>query len=180
MSKIYLVTHGETRLDREGRIHGQKVDASLSDAGKATAKRAAKQLQGKGIDCLYCSPLKRAKETAQIIAKQIGAKVEPREELLPWDVASMSGAKVGSIKPLLDFFSARPDKPIPGGESKSAFLKRYKGFMDEMRQDAKKESLGIVGHSQHSLGLSHVLKGGDMAKVPVLGGKPGEVKTISV
>jgi len=179
-NKIYLVTHGETPLDKQGRIHGQRVDAPLSLTGTMRAKQMARKLANKDIDCIYCSPLKRAKQTAYIIGQRIGAKVEPRDELLPWDVARMSGAKVASIRPVLDFFSSRPDRKVPGGESKNEFLSRYKGFMQEMKRDAKKMNLAIVGHSQHSLGLDHVLHGGDAAKVPMVGGESGEVRTFSV
>lgn len=178
MAKAYLVTHGETKLDREGRMHGWKMDAPLSWTGQQTAKASAKKLEGKGIKCVYCSPLIRARQTAEIIGKHIGAKVEPRSELMPWNIGNMGGAKASSIKPVLDFFSSRPDRPIPSGESKSAFLSRYKGFMQQMSKE--KEPIAIAGHSQHSLGLQFVQKGGDAAKVPVVGGTAGEVKEIKL
>lgn len=174
-AKIHLVTHGETALDREGRMHGWKVDAPLSLQGKFTAKKAAQKLKGKGIETIYCSPLLRCSETAEIIGREIGAKVSRTRELMPWNIANMGGAKTASIKPLLDFFSTRPHRVIPGGESKAQFLDRYGRFLKGL-----KGTVAIAGHSQHSLGLSHVLKGGDARKVPVVGGTPGEIRSVTL
>lgn len=177
-AKLYLITHGETQLDREGRMHGQTVDAPLSQTGINTARRAAKQLAGKGIEKIFSSPLIRAKQTAAIIAQHIGATVETKNELLPWDIGRMGGAKVSSIKPVLDFFSSRPDRAVPNGEAKNSFLDRYRGFFRQVRKQGA--TVAIVAHSQHSLGLEHVMKGGDAAKVPVTGGTPGAITTISL
>jgi len=114
-------------------------------------------------------------ETAQHISKATGAPVEVHNELEPWKLGRMSGAKTASIKPLLDFFSSRPDRPVPGGEAKNEVLKRYAKFMKGV-----KPGEAIVGHSQHSLAHEYVSKGGDAAKVPMVGGKAGEVKEVSL
>jgi broad specificity phosphatase PhoE len=178
MPRVYVIAHGETPLDRDGRLHGQRVDSSLTAGGILAAKRAGKQLAGKKISKIYSSPLRRARETAAILSKHTGAPVEVRDELLPWDIGSMSGAKASSIKPLLDFFSKRPHRPIPGGEAKSAVLQRYRGFFSKLK--GSKEPVAIAGHSQHSLALEYATKGGDIAKVEMIGGTPGEVKVIEV
>jgi broad specificity phosphatase PhoE len=169
MSKLYILTHGETTLGQD-RIHGQKVDAPLTRAGRQTVNSSIPKLMGKGITKVYHSPLKRATETAGIMGKALGVPTESRSELMPWDVGSMSGAKTNSIKPVLDFFSSRPDRSIPSGESKGSFLKRYSGFVKGL-----KGTVAIAGHSQHSLGLKFAQGGEDAAKVRVLGGKPGEI-----
>jgi len=173
-NKAWLITHPETKLDREGRIHGH-LDPPLSDSGRQHAKRIAKGLKNKGITKIHSSPRQRALETANHISKETGAPVEVHSELEPWKLGSMSGAKTSSIKPLLDFFSSRPDRQVPGGESKNAVLSRYSKFMKRVRPGE-----AIVGHSQHSLAHDYAKKGGDAAKVPMVGGRAGEVREISV
>jgi hypothetical protein len=79
------------------------------------------------------------------------------------------------MQPLLDYYTSHPEKSIPGGESKNAVLARYKKFMPKV-----KAGDAIVGHSQHSLALEHVRKGGDASKVPMFGGKAGEITEIEV
>ena len=112
---------------------------------------------------------------ATMLGKETGATVTTHAELEPWDLASMSGAKSESIKPLLEFFSKRPNRAIPGGESKAAVLDRFKKFAKTV-----KPGDAVVGHSQHSLAWDHVKNGGDDSKVPMIGGKAGEVKEIKV
>lgn len=174
MPKAWLITHPETKMDREGRIHGH-LDPPLSEAGRYRAKSIAKSMKGKDIKKIHSSPRQRAVETANLIGKESGAPVEVHAELLPWDLGSMSGAKTKSIQPLLDFFSARPNRPIPGGESKSAVLTRYAKFMKQLKAGEV-----VVGHSQHSLAYDWAKKGGDAAKVPMVGGKAGEVREVSL
>ena len=174
MAKAWLITHPETQYDKEGRVHGRH-DPPLSHSGRQHAERIGKSLKGKGIKAIHASPKKRAQETAERISKHTGAKVHTHDELVPWDLGGLSGAKTSSVRPLLDYFSNHPEKPIPSGEAKSAVIGRYKKFMRGV-----KPGDAIVGHSQHSLALEHVRKGGDMAKVPMFGGKAGEVREIEV
>jgi broad specificity phosphatase PhoE len=174
MPKAWLITHPETKMDREGRIHGH-LDPPLSEKGRFRAKQIARSMKSKSISKIHSSPRKRATETAQLISKETGAPVEVHSDLLPWDLASMSGAKVNSIRPLLDFFSNRPNKTIPGGESKAAVLARYTKFMKTL-----KPGEAVVGHSQHSLAYDYAKKGGDAAKVPMVGGKSGEIREVTL
>ena len=173
--KVYIVAHGETKIDREGRIHGH-LDPPLTLAVKQTAKKQAKQLKNKSIEKIYSSPRARARETAEALAKETGAPIEVRDELIPWKLGSMSGAKTNSIKPLIDFFSSRPNRAIPGGEAKSAVLDRYKKFVSELKKG--KGPVAIAGHSQHTLGFDYASHGGDAGKVPMIGGTSGEVKEV--
>ena len=174
MSKVFLITHPETDLDKQGRVHG-RLDPPLSYSGRIRAKQIAESLKSKDVVRIHSSPRARAKETAELIAKATGAPISYHKDLEPWDLGSMSGVKTKSMQPLLEFFSSRPYKAVPGGESKSAVLARYKSFMRKV-----KDGDVIVGHSQHSLALDHVQKGGDASKVPMFGGKAGEIRTISL
>lgn len=175
--KVYIVAHGETKMDREGRVHGH-LDPPLTLAGKLTAKKQAKQVKNKGIEKIYSSPRARARETADALSKETGAPVEVRDELIPWRLGSMSGAKTNSIKPLIEFFSKRPNRPIPGGEAKADVLGRYRKFVSELRKG--KGNVAIAGHSQHTLGFDYASHGGDAGKVPMIGGTAGEVKEVSL
>jgi broad specificity phosphatase PhoE len=161
-------------MDREGRIHGH-LDPPLSHSGRIRAHEIGKSLKGKGVKRIHSSPRIRAHETAKIISKHTGAPVEIHNELEPWKLGSMSGAKAGSIKPLLDFFSARPSRSVPDGEPKQAVLDRYKSFTKKL-----KPGDAVVGHSQHSLAWEHVKKGGDASKVPMIGGKAGEIREVNL
>ena len=173
--KVYIVAHGETQVDKEGRVHGH-LDPPLTAGGILAGKRNARKLKGKGIEKIFSSPRLRARQTAALLAKELGVPIEVRAELVPWDLGRMSGAKATSIRPLVDFFSSRPERAIPSGEAKSAVLSRYRRFVSGLKRG--KNPVAISGHSQHTLGFDYASKGGDLRKVKMIGGKAGEVKEV--
>jgi len=176
MPKAWLVTHPETRIDKEGKIHGH-LDPPLAESGRYRAKQIARSFKGKEVKKIHSSPRQRALETAHLIGEETGAPVVVEEALIPWNLGSMSGAKTKSIEPLLNFFSSRPNRKIPGGESKNDVLRRFTAFVKKL-----KEGEVIVGHSQHSLSWDYSQKGGDAAKVPMFRsiGKAGQVQEVKL
>jgi broad specificity phosphatase PhoE len=174
VGKAWLITHPETKLDQAGKVHGN-LDPPLSYSGTYNAKQIAKRFTSKDVKAIHSSPKVRARQMAQFLSKVTGAPVSVHNELIPWDLSRMSGAKTASIRPLLEFFSNHPNRVVPGGESKAAVLARYKKFMQTVKPGDV-----IVGHSQHSLALDAVRKGGNLAKVPMFGGKAGSVQEIEV
>src|SRR2546430_11941766 len=155
--KVSSGAPGETKMAGKGRVQG-RWNPPLTFKGELTARKNAKQLKNKGISKIYSSPRARATQTAKALAKELGVPVEVREELIPWDLASMSGAKTGAIKPLIEFFSARPNRAIPGGEAKADVLTRYRKFVSELKRGSG--PVAISGHSQHTLGFDYASKGG--------------------
>ncbi len=67
-TRLYLVRHGATPLSAEDRFAGSE-NVQLSEEGRAQAARLSKRLKDDVIDAIYCSPLDRTIETANIIAK---------------------------------------------------------------------------------------------------------------
>ena len=64
--KLYLIRHGETDLNKQKRLQG-KLDIELNDYGRKLAHMTAAGLKDVEFHIAFTSPLKRAKETAQII-----------------------------------------------------------------------------------------------------------------
>jgi probable phosphoglycerate mutase len=70
---ILLARHGETDDNREPiRIQGW-LDTPLNDTGRAQAADLARRVADKGIRAIWCSHLSRARETAEIVARALGA-----------------------------------------------------------------------------------------------------------
>ena len=77
MTDIYLVRHGESEWNREGRIQGQ-FNSPLTEFGVAQAKAISSFLSDHlSYDQIqiYSSPLGRAQQTAEIIAMGINQSV---------------------------------------------------------------------------------------------------------
>ena len=64
--KFYIIRHGQTNWNKEGRIQG-KTDIELNEEGIKQAKEAKNILKDYPIDMIVSSTLKRAKKTAEII-----------------------------------------------------------------------------------------------------------------
>jgi len=66
---LYLVRHGETEHNRRGVIQGGGVDSELNAAGRSQSRALADRLASVTVDALYASTLRRAKQTADILAQ---------------------------------------------------------------------------------------------------------------
>lgn len=87
MRTIYLVRHGDYRLDEimkldrnltlEEHYELHTKEGGLTPTGKEQAKLTAKRFSSLPIDAIYCSSLRRALETAKMIAKEFpGIKIQ--------------------------------------------------------------------------------------------------------
>jgi uncharacterized phosphatase len=70
--KIYFVRHAESEANAAAIMAGSGHDIPLTDLGKQQAMQAGKDLKSKKIELLVCSPMIRTRQTAEIIAKEIG------------------------------------------------------------------------------------------------------------
>ena len=89
-TRIVLARHGETDWNRVGRWQGH-ADPPLNDAGRAQAADLAEQLVGDGVTAVYSSDLRRASETAKVVADRLGLDVVEDPGLREIDVGSWSG-----------------------------------------------------------------------------------------
>ncbi|MEA2608936.1 MAG: putative phosphatase [Chloroflexota bacterium] len=70
-TRIYLVRHGTTLLNRQHRYRG-RLDVPLDEGGWQEAWKAAAELRDSKIQAIYSSPLRRARDTARVIADATG------------------------------------------------------------------------------------------------------------
>jgi probable phosphoglycerate mutase len=118
---VYLARHGETAYNHEGRFQGQG-EVPLNDTGRAQALELAERAAGFGFRALWCSPLLRARETADTVAAKIGLEPKADARLMETDAGdwtNLTFAEVRAKTPeLFDAFAAAdPSFAFPGGES---------------------------------------------------------------
>jgi len=79
MKKIYVVRHGETdenNKDNDDQLMYIPFKTELNENGRMQAKKTGECLKGKKIQIIISSPTERCKQTAKIIAKEIGLSFE--------------------------------------------------------------------------------------------------------
>lgn len=72
MKTVYFIRHAHTQAIADGVMAGSEFETELTDEGKEQARKAGKELADKGIELIVVSPMKRTRQTAQIIAEAIG------------------------------------------------------------------------------------------------------------
>lgn len=93
MLKIYLARHGQNEDNVEGILNGHR-DRPLTELGRKQAAELAEKIANERInfDAIYSSPLIRAYETAEIVAKRLGLDLfEEMDELIERDFGIMTG-----------------------------------------------------------------------------------------
>lgn len=95
MTKFYLVRHGETDWNLEGRFQGIE-DIPLNETGLRQAEECGEGLKTTSIpfDCVVTSPLQRASVTAETIARSVEIhKIHTDKRLIERDFGKVSGRK---------------------------------------------------------------------------------------
>jgi broad specificity phosphatase PhoE len=90
VTTILLARHGETDWNRELRFQGH-ADPPLNDTGRAQAAELARALASEQLAAVYASPLRRAFETAEIVAAPHRLEPVAVEGLREVDVGSWQG-----------------------------------------------------------------------------------------
>ena len=79
-TRLYLVRHGATQLTAEDRFSGA-IGVELSEEGRHQVARLSERLAHDAITAVYCSPLSRTVETAEILARPHGLPLVRRDGL---------------------------------------------------------------------------------------------------
>jgi broad specificity phosphatase PhoE len=121
MAKLILARHGETMWNVEKVFRG-RADVGLDDVGIKQAELLGKYLSNWELEAIYASPIRRALETANIVARYQKVSVRIAEGLTDFDFGewqSLSEQQVRRLYPdLFNEWHNNPDKVrMSGGES---------------------------------------------------------------
>lgn len=152
MNLIYLLRHGENVANLTKEFSCRKIDYSLTLRGILQAQQTAAFFQTQAIDAIYASPLKRAAETAAIIADTLALPVTPIEELREMDVGSLEDAI--DLKSAWEFhntilqawFDGNPEARFPQGENQHDLVHRMRSALQQAVQGRDGQRILIVGH----------------------------------
>lgn len=150
---LMLVRHGQTEWSRSGRYQG-RCDPPLIDEGREQAVQIGMRARGQGLRSILSSPLRRARETAEIVAATLGLdapRVDPRLVELAYGAwEGLTQAEVRACWPdQLRQWKRSPDTAsLPGGESLADVHQRLHQFLlDPMWAAHDDGAVLIVSHA---------------------------------
>ncbi len=117
---FYFLRHGQTDWNQAGRYQGQQ-DIPLNATGLAQAESAKALLRGHPIATVCCSPLVRARQTAEILNEVLKAPLIVIDELKECSYGELEGQLKSG--PEIDSQWRRGITP-PGAETYEAFTAR--------------------------------------------------------
>jgi broad specificity phosphatase PhoE len=97
VTTIYLARHGESDWNAANRFQGHS-DRPLTDLGREQAQALGELVAAENVEAVYSSPLKRALETALIVAARSGLEVVEDEDLREVDTGSWSGLSRAEVQ----------------------------------------------------------------------------------
>jgi probable phosphoglycerate mutase len=90
MKELILVRHGETDFNTQGRYQGA-IDTDLNENGRLQAMQVAVALRDRPFDVLASSPLKRAVQTAEVIARETDKRIVLADEFVERNLGVFEG-----------------------------------------------------------------------------------------
>jgi len=149
MAEIILVRHGETEWNVE-EIYRGRIDINLDEVGIKQAKLLGEYLSNLELDAIYSSPLRRALDTANIIAQYQKVGIQVTNGLVDLDYGEWQGLPEREVKKLYQTlhneWHTNPDRvKMPGGESLADVRERAAGVVNDVISKYK-GSVVLVSH----------------------------------
>lgn len=151
MTRFILVRHGQTEWNRVERFRG-RIDLLLDATGLRQAYAAALRVKDWPVAAVCSSPLRRALETAKVIANQLDLPVEVLYGLIDLDFGEWQGlsAREAAKKDseLYKLWVERPDLVrFPGGEELEDVRQRVTAVVKEIAVEHPDQVVVLVSHN---------------------------------
>lgn len=136
---IYVVRHGQTDMNIEGRLQGRK-GVPLNKTGIQQVEQLREQLAEVEFDVVYSSPQERAIQTAEI-ATGMKAHIDARLDV--YDLGEAEGLTKNEVK----LKNGVPDPQFyKGMEDGNEYIQRIFAFMEDLEKSCKNLNVFISGH----------------------------------
>lgn len=150
-----MVRHGETDWNAIGMLQG-RTDIPLNETGILQAEECSEFLKTSQWDVIITSPLKRAKQTAEIINKNVIAPVVEMEEFLERDYGDAEGMIDEERR------SKFPDNIYPNQEERTSLNKRVIEGIGKINQEYGDKKILLVAHGAVINAILAVLSSGEI------------------
>jgi broad specificity phosphatase PhoE len=164
--KLYFARHGESEANIQQVFWNQPEGYGLTDKGREQAATLADNLAGIAFSALYCSPVLRAVQTAQIVGRRLGLRPEVADGLREWHTGLLEGQGYSNETEALHWQVTEQwmvydnhDARIEGGESYNDIKARFMPFvagLEEMYRHTD-AALLLVSHGGTLRGMLPLL-----------------------
>lgn len=152
MNLVYFVRHGENPANITKEFSYRKVDYPLTPKGVLQAQQTASYFRARGVDAIYSSPLKRARQTAEIIGEAVGLPVTLLEQFREINVGSLEDQPPTRENwaihdaVLRQWRAGHLSAAFPDGEDFTTLLGRVHAGLAEALRGRSDQRVVIVGH----------------------------------
>lgn len=149
---LYIMRHGKTDWNSSHKLQG-RTDIPLNDEGRLMAKNACREYKNVNIDICFCSPLKRATETARIVLEGRNIPIIKDDRLVEMSFGKYEGMENVFLTPEcpIRVLFDTPEKytsSLGGSETFDELFSRTGDFLENTVKPLLKEGKDvlIVGH----------------------------------
>ena len=151
VQRFLLVRHGQSTFNVEGRLPSQLPNVPLTDEGRRQAHQAAIAMAGLNLSAVCSSPLERARETAEIIARGWGLPVREEPRLKDTEMGRWAGRKISEVSkddPAWLRFVEKPTEPPDGVEGFIQVRERVVAAIEDLRANPEVgDDVVVVAHA---------------------------------
>ena len=152
--KIYVTRHGQTDWNVQGKTQG-RADIELNEVGIKQAKQTKEELKNIDIDLIMCSPLKRAKKTADIINEGRNIPIIFDDQIIERNFGEFEGEKI-KFDEFWDYNAHPRDQRA---ETIQEIISRISNFLDKIKEEYKDKNVLLVTHGGVSIAINCYFKG---------------------
>lgn len=151
VKRVILMRPGETDWNQQGRWQGW-VTVPLNAQGRRQVQRLANFVRNIGMSALYSSDLKRAKETAALLAERLGFEPVFDERLRERHIGEWQGMTMAEMQAWYpdEYNQLRNDVngyQIRDGESRQQVRQRMLAAFNDILAQDRGETVGIISHT---------------------------------
>lgn len=149
-TKFILFRHGQTEWNAGERFRGH-ADLSLNETGLAQAQKIAERLKSESINAIYCSPLRRARQTAQPLADALHLQVRAHDGLNDINFGALEGMTIEEAQQafpeVIATWLSRPGHvKFPKGDAFKKMRTRIQEMLDELSPKHESQTIVLVSH----------------------------------
>lgn len=162
---LYIMRHGRTDWNEQHRLQGS-TDIPLNEEGRRMAEKAGEEYRDVPLDICFCSPLRRARETAEIVLRGRNIPIRTDDRLREMSFGEYEGRENSFSDPdcPISILFQRPEAythSVGGAETFGELFARTGAFLRERAVPLTEEGKNvlIVGHGAMNLSIISQVRG---------------------